>query len=112
MISMEDLDIRLRKLEKQSTEDLELLEEAREHIKRLRSDLSATNTVLFALFDSMSGEQRQAAMDSMLRQMTLRQKHVETLTDPAMQVIAERIEAATERMWKALQEAHKQRKSV
>ena len=109
MISMEDLDIRLRKLEKQSLEDIELLEEAREHIKHLRSDLSATNSALFALFDSMSKQQQKEVMDSMLRQMTLRQKLFETLTDPTTQVAAERIEAATERMWKALQDAHRQK---
>lgn len=83
------------------------IDEMRESIKKLRADLSATNAVLLAVFEAIPPVYQEKAMTQLAVLMNQREHVAEQLPDPTMQVEAERIEAATQRLWNELEQANR-----
>jgi polyphosphate kinase 2 (PPK2 family) len=81
------------------------VKELREHIKRLRADLSATNAVLLSVFEAVPAVYQEKVMTLLAERVTRQELVVEQLPDPTMQVEAERAEAAMHRLWKELEQA-------
>lgn len=82
------------------------IKEIRELIDRLRADLSATDAALLAVFSAIPDVYRDKVLRDMLDQHLQREQFVEQIPNAQMQVAAERITRAQERMWKVLQETH------
>lgn len=85
----------------------EELEHLRELIDRQRADLAATNTALLAVFSAIPHVYRGKVLEELAHLQVHREQLAEQIPNPEMQVAAERINQAQERLWKVLQEADK-----
>lgn len=78
-------------------------------IERLRADLIATNSALIALLTSLPAETQRQALKALAELSVVREQHAEQSPDPEAQEAMELVHQATERLYQALQGAHKMR---
>lgn len=76
-------------------------------LARLRADLMATNTALLALMQTLPAPQRQAWLDQMAALSAQKADGVGSAPIPAMQAAMQQVQAAEQRLWQALQGAHR-----
>ncbi len=77
--------------------------------ERLRADLSATNSALFALFASVPGVYRDRVLEQLAKRSVQRSEYAEKLQDPAVERALEQMEAADQRVYKELQRVNAER---
>jgi len=85
----------------------EELQELREHIKRLRADLSATNTLLLAIYEAIPVVYQEKVLPVLAAKMAEREQLAGKAVPPEAQAAMERVETAVERLWDEAQAAHR-----
>lgn len=80
-------------------------------LDRLRCDLSATNSALMALMSALPAAQREAMLQGLAQLSVLKGETVEQLPTPAAQTAARQMLEAEDRLYQALQGAHRLRQS-
>lgn len=85
----------------------EELQELREHIKRLRADLSATNTLLLAIYEAIPVAYQEKVLPVLAAKMAEREQLAGKVVPPEATAAMERVETAVERLWDEAQAAHR-----
>lgn len=75
--------------------------------RRLRADLSATNTLLFAMFGAMPKDQREKVLPALAAKMAAREQLAGRSVPPEILQAMEEVESAVERLWDDLTEIHR-----
>lgn len=82
-----------------------------ELIRQLRADLMATNSALLAVLTSMPLEQQQQALKAFAELSVMKEQTVEKLPTPEARASLRQVLASEERLYSAMQGAHKMRKA-
>lgn len=75
--------------------------------RRLRADLSATNTAVLAVMTSLPPEQQQQLLKAFAEMSALKQQIAEQQSDPAVPEALQQIQEAEARVFQAMQGAQK-----
>lgn len=83
------------------------IKDLRESMKRLRADLSATNTLLLALYEAIPVPFQERVLPVLAAKMAEREQIAGREQPPEVEEAMELIERAVERLWKEAQAAHR-----
>lgn len=81
------------------------------YCERLRADLSATNSALFALFAAVPHVYRDRALEQLAKRSVQRSEYAEKLKDPAVEQALQQMEEADQRVYKELQRVNAERQA-
>ena len=87
-------------------EDMDLVKRT---VEKLRADLMATNSVLMAIVTSMPAEQQRQALNAVAQMSAMKAQLVEKSQNPAERAMLQLVQASEERLYQAMQGAHKMR---
>lgn len=85
----------------------EEIKDIKAYCERLRADLSATNTLLLALFEAIPVVYQEKVLPVLAATMAQREQIAGRELPPEVEAAMERVETAVERLWKEAQAAHR-----
>lgn len=81
------------------------------YCERLRADLAATNSALFALFAAIPDVYRDKVLEQFAKRSVQRSSYVDAIKDPAAEQALARMEAADQRVHQELLRVAKERRA-
>ena len=82
------------------------------YCERLRADLSATNTLLLALYESMPVDQQEKVLPKLAAKLAEREQLAGRQLPPEVERAMERIESAVERLWNDVEATHRRSRAA
>ena len=82
------------------------------YCERLRADLSATNTLLLALYESMPVAQQEKVLPKLAAKLAEREQLAGRQLPPEVERAMERIESAVERLWNDVEATHRRSRAA